>query len=242
MSKLADLLAPEVEPGDARVRWGVLWFLALMAALWVDARAAAPVLGAVAVIGAWHAAATLGPHRVLAVAVTAAAVAASAVDTQLVGVVIVAATLGTVVVAIFGRSGDSVIARAGVVLAAWLLPTAAAASVVVTARRELGAAVILVWIAGMYDAGSYLVGSEARSRWLGPLAGAVGIVAVVYTAVQLAVPPLEPDTAWRYAALTLVTVPLGPLVARVFLVRDGWAIHRLDTLIVAGPAWAWAIG
>ena len=112
---------------------------------------------------------------------------------------------------------------------------------VATARIELGAAVILVWLAGMFDAGSYLVGAGARRRLTGLVAGITGAVAVIYMAVQLAVPPLEPDTAWQYGVLAAVTLPLGPALAAALLSDRGWAVRRLDSLMVTGPLWAWSI-
>ena len=239
---MLDLIAPRVGIESARLRWGIVWFAALMAALWVEVRPAAVILAAVAAMGGWQAATASGTDRVLAAVVAGAVVLAAVVDQSLMGVVIVAAVGGSVLAVLLTKGGgQGIAARSGALVGSWLLMGLAGGSVVVAAQRELGAAVILLWAAAMYDAGAYLVGAGSRSRWFGPAAGALGAVAVVYTAVQLAVPPIEPENFWRFALLVALTLPLGPVVARLAVGSDGWAVRRLDSLIVTGPLWAWAI-
>jgi hypothetical protein len=240
MTGAVELLAPRVRADSARVRWGIVWFGALMVALWLDVRAAALLLAAVAVMGAWQAASSIGVDRVLAGFIAGAVVAAAAVDSRLMGVVVLAAAGCSILVAVLGRRGE-VLARAGQFVGAWLPVGVGAGSVVVAAQRELGSAVILIWAAAMFDAGAYLVGTGARSRWTGQIAGMIGAVVVVHTSVQLAVPPLEPRTMWRFAVLLALSLPAGPVVSRYLTRSDGWAVRRLDSLMVAGPLWAWAI-
>lgn len=239
---MLDLIAPHIETESARVRWGVVWFGVLMGGLWVDVRPVAVILAAVAATAGWQAAASNGSDRLLAPMVAGGVVLAAVIDQRLMGVMVIAAALGSVVVGSLGsKSEQGVAARCGALVGSWLLVGVAGGSVVVAAQRELGAAVILLWAAAMYDAGAYLVGAGSRSRWIGPVAGALGAVAVVYTAVQLAVPPIEPQNFWRFALLVAVTLPLGPIVARFAVGSDGWAVRRLDSLMVTGPVWAWAI-
>lgn len=245
MSSLVELVAPRVVPGAAKVRWGVAWFVVLMVALWIDVRAVALVQGAVGALAAWQAATALGGDRVLAAAVTGSAVAAAGLDARLMGVIVIAAVAGSLLVSLAvstkGSRGAGLLARTGTIVTAWLVPTLAAGSVTIAADRELGAAVILVWLVAMFDAGVYLVGAETGSRWNGLVAGILGAIAVVYTATQLAVPPLEPAAMWRFAALAAVTLPLGPALCRYLGCSDGWAVRRLDALLVTGPAWALSV-
>lgn len=241
MSQLADLFAPRVTAASSRIRWGAAWFVVLMAALWWSVPVLAGVLAAVAAVAAWQAASALSVDRLLASAVTAAAVAAAAIDVRLVGLTVIASAVGSLVIAVLMRGGrDVILTRTGALVGAWLLPAVAGSSTVVAADRELGSAVILVWALVMYDAGVYLVGADTRVRVSGQIAGLIGAAAVVFTAVQLAVPPLEPDRAWRFTLLLLVALPLGPALVRWFGHGEGWAVRRLDSAIVAAPAWAWA--
>ena len=239
---MAELFAPRVSPNDARVRWGALWFLMLMAALWIDTSVASALLAAVAGAAGWQAATAAGTDRVFSAAVAVGVTGAAIFDVRLMGVTVLTAAAGSLLVSVLGtRARHGAMTRCGALIGAWLLPGLAAGSVIIAAEHELGAAVILLWAVAMYDAGTYLVGSGARSRFSGLLAGVVGALAVIFTAVQLAVPPIEPESAWRFGILLAVTLPLGPAASR-YLGGDGWAVRRLDALVVAGPAWAWAVG
>ncbi|GEM_PF-7097664 len=212
-----------------------------MLALWWSVTALAAVFVGVAGVAAWQAATHLNVDRILATAVATSITAAAVIDVRLVGLTVIAAAVGSAVIALLMRGGRQVVlTRTGALVSSWLLPAVAASSIVIAADRELGSAVILVWALLMYDAGVYLVGADARGRLIGLIAGLGGAAAVVFTAVQLAVPPLDPERAWRFAVLLIATLPLGPALTRWLGHGDGWAVRRLDSAVVAAPAWAWA--
>jgi hypothetical protein len=90
----------------------------------------------------------------------------------------------------------------------------------------------------VYDASSFLIGAEAKHRWIGPAAGMVSLTVVTVAVAAILVPPFRGSTPWLVGALAIVTAPMGPLVATVALGdrrASAPALRRLDSLIVLGP-------
>jgi CDP-diglyceride synthetase len=117
---------------------------------------------------------------------------------------------------------------------------AAAAPVVLRTRglAEAGTLLALVWA---FDAGDYVVGVGAGKRWEGPAAGVAGMAVVTLGAAAVLVPPFEGATAWVLGGVAVVLAPLGPVVVSALLgspKADVPAARRLDSLVLAGPAFA----
>lgn len=224
--------------GDARISLGLVWFVVVMAVLWVDLALFAVVLGVLAGVAGWQSTARMGSVKLLAGAVATVSVLSAGLDPRVAGALVLAGVVGTVVLAVVGADTRSpAVARVGVLLAGWVPPVVGACSVVAVARVELGSAVVLMWAMAIGDAGTYLVGYGAARRWVGPLAGAVGIVAVLHMSVQLGIPPLDPATVASHSLALAVALPLGPVVCRALVPAPGRALRRLDALVVAGPLW-----
>lgn len=120
------------------------------------------------------------------------------------------------------------------------IAAAAAAPIVVHGLRDAGASGVLGVLALVcaYDAGNFLVGTGAISRWEGPAAGIASIAATGLAVAGLLAPPFSGWTALLLGGSAAVTVPLGPIVASLLMGDDrkrAPALRRLDSLIVFGP-------
>jgi hypothetical protein len=117
---------------------------------------------------------------------------------------------------------------------------AAAAPVLLRTRglAEAGTLLALTWA---FDAGTYVVGVGAHNRWEGPAAGVAGMAVVTLCAAAVLVPPFEGASAWVLGGVTAVGTLLGPMVVTALLGNvkaDVPAARRLDSLVLAGPAFA----
>lgn len=248
-----------------RVRWGLVWFVATIAAaatarnLLAVVMAAAAALAADQVLRLRHAdnAAIAGrrpggllsdPRRLPATlggAVLPLAAAAGA-DT------LVAALPAVVLVVLVQRLCTSssqrqpahAAADAALGVMAAVGPGLAAAAPVLAHGFSAQAAVVVLLLVCAYDAGDYLIGSGSGSSWEGPTAG---IVAVAVISFAVSVVPLDPvDTAAALAlgGLTCILAPIGPPAASL-LIGDGRRparhIRRLDSLLVLGPVLPYAL-
>lgn len=117
----------------------------------------------------------------------------------------------------------------------------AAASPVLLRTLGLAEAVTLLALAWAFDAGDYVVGVGANKRWEGPAAGVAGMAVVTLGAAALFVPPFEGATAWVLGGVAALLAPLGPIAVSMLLgssKADVPAARRLDSLVLAGPAFA----
>ncbi len=132
----------------------------------------------------------------------------------------------------------------GVLLAAFC-PAVAAASVVVALGQGLAEALTLLAAVCLYDMANFLTGTGR-----GPLGGPVGVVAGWLTVGVLAVlvaavvvPPYSGVNPWVLLGLVAALAPAGVLLcSRIGRPRPLPALRRLDSLILAGPAWVVAVG
>ncbi|MFG0258707.1 MAG: hypothetical protein ACF8LK_00020, partial [Phycisphaerales bacterium JB041] len=238
-----------------KVRLGVLWFLAAIAAL---------VLGRWAVLVLWGGLAVLAAFQTTRAwsevprardlpgwAPTGAAIAA--------GVCVGAAGLGTslggaalivvplVLVAAVMLSGRKPAAAGAAVIGA-VLAALPAMSVVLVARSEFWAALFLVAAVSFYDAGFFIGAAESSSRLEGPVTGAIGLLAVTFAASAFEAQPFDRATAWVAGAVLLLACPLGQMLTSAELPSPGAdvpAMRRLDSYLVAGPlmiAAVWVLG
>jgi hypothetical protein len=166
------------------------------------------------------------------------------------GLVVLGAVAASLVVAVGGsRSRRSLLGSAGTSVRCWLGPAMAAASVVLVADIDQMAAVALLVLVAGYDVGAYLWGSEADGPLVGRITGiiSVGVLAFALGVVQLVLelPPFQSMGAVLvFGGLVATLAPLGQLVASAILpaaAADAPALRRIDTLLLAGPAWAFAL-
>jgi hypothetical protein len=124
-----------------------------------------------------------------------------------------------------------------------LLPAGAGAGLVLSRTLGLSPGLVLAGTACLYDAGAYLMGTGARTRLEGPIAGLANVAALTLLAAAVLVPPFRGDSPWILGGLAAVLAPLGPVVAQR-LIGDPAArvpaLRRLDSLLLLGPAWALA--
>lgn len=237
-----------------RVRLGVLWALVVVAALvptglrpWGLAVVYALVAGAAAaqVVDAHR-----GDHHSIdrgfaALGASSLGVLAT-LGSQALGVgylALVAASL--MVTGLVPDHDRSAIARAGHAVAAAGICGGAAASLVLLARYEIGALIILLVFVMVYDASDFVVGSGASNGLEGPLAGILFIAATSAVFAVVNAPPFRGVDIWSFAVLAMVACPLGQILASALLPRadaPAPALRRLDSMLVVAPAWAGLVG
>jgi hypothetical protein len=238
--------------GSARIWAGFGWFVAQMIALSVGVQAVAVVFATAGGFSAWQVLSRWVPRPTTASLVVAAVFGAAM---PLAGVVGGAQFIGGAllfgVFASFGLAdlvrfdGAGRTTRAGWLIQSWFPAGLGGACVVLTASYELGAAVILLWLIAVYDAGEYLVGADASSVFLGPLAGVLGAWITAFTVVELGIPPLDGTSVWRFGVMASIALPLGSISGSLLLPAASSRapmMRRLDSLIVMAPAWAWMTG
>lgn len=139
----------------------------------------------------------------------------------------------------------SLLERSGHMVAAAGICGGAAASLVLLADYEIGAVIILLAFAMVYDASDFTVGSGPSGAVFGPVAGALFIVAVSLIFAVTGAPPFRGAAIWLFAALAMVACPAGQFVASALLPHPDErapGLRRLDSLLVAAPAWAGLVG
>jgi hypothetical protein len=229
---------------------GMAWMALLVLALWAGLWPFAIVVGIVGGVAAFELADGWSEHVDGADAPLAALIAgfcapAAAVHTAAVGALFVAGVVVTVLGASVQRRSESLMPQVGATLQSWLPIGLATASAVIVYRYEVGAAVWLICLVGIYDAGHYLVGAGAPHPWEGPIAGAFGVAVVAFALVTVGVPPLDASAGLRFGAVAMVALPLGVIatsaLAPTAQIRAPM-LRRIDSWLVFAPLWAWAIG
>lgn len=238
-------LAPPVDIDGPRVRLGLAWAAVTFVAVALGPLSTALVFAVVALGAAGQASRTwrTSSHRpflpVTAGGAALAALAGSVGPLAVVAVAVLVAVAGGAAarLRIGGTAWD-----ARVTLAIGLSVGVAAASPAIV-RRELGAlpALVLVALVHAVDGSAFIVGSGARSRWEGPVAGLATAGAMGLAVAATMVPPFRGASPWILAGVVAVAVPAGGVMATALLGRDEApvpALRRLDAYLVAGPAWA----
>jgi hypothetical protein len=170
--------------------------------------------------------------------------AGAAVSTGVTGLLLLAGVVLALLRA-FTETKAPFLATAGRTLQCGLWPGAAAAGVVTAYRFELWAGVALVLAVSAYETGDYLIGSGARSKYEGPIAGMVAAVVVVLTVAVAGLPPFEIGNGVQFAVLAALLCPAGQVVGSLVLpaaAAPAPAMRRLDSLLLLGPVWALVAG
>jgi hypothetical protein len=233
-----------------RVRLGVLWFLAEVAALAGGRLGVGALFAGVCGVAGLQTASTWRSVRRRASRPVAAAAAgampvAAALHVGLLGAVLVVAALASLVAGAVesGRAGAAVVA-AGVTVRSWLFAGLAGAGVVLATRAEPWSAVALVAVVAAYEVGDYLVGTGAGNAAEGPAAGVAGVLVATFVVSVVQVPPFDVDAAWAFGVAAAVLAPAGQLAGSLVLPAAGApapALRRVDSLLLLAPAWAVAV-
>jgi hypothetical protein len=121
-----------------------------------------------------------------------------------------------------------------------LAPALAAGSLVAARGQGTNEAVALVAAILAYDVGAFVMG-HGRSALGGPVGVVGGIVSVAVVAVFVAAaidPPFSGSRPWVLFGALAILAPAGVALASVLSDRARLpALRRLDSLVLAGPAW-----
>jgi hypothetical protein len=233
-----------------RVRLGMLWFVVAAPALVLGPATAALCYGAAATVAAAQTTKVWRQHRRRpSMAVAAGGAAAMSVGAVLGAGGFGLALAGTAVAACIHAAGDD---RSNGVFedAGWTLQCAVpaglvAASMVLLVRLEVGAAVSLLVLVSVYEIGDFLIGSGASNVYEGPVAGAAAVAVFTFIIAALEVPPFDFASAWAFGLAVALLAPVGQLAASALLpsaASPASGLRRLDSLLLAAPLWAFAVG
>ncbi len=239
-------LLPTADVDGPRVRLGLAWAVVTVAATMAGPFVATSVFVVVALGAAGQACRSwrglprrpLRPVAILgAPAVTVAALLGP--------LAVVAVAVAVAVAAVVGCRMRPVPADERITIAiAVLIGVGAACPTLLLTRLGLVPALVFLLSIHAWDAGAFIVGSGARSRWEGPVAGLATVGALSLAVAALLVPPFRGASPWILAGVVGFLAPAGTAVATALLGRRVAAVpvlRRIDALLVAGPVWA-AVG
>ncbi|HNI35301.1 MAG TPA: hypothetical protein PLV93_07865, partial [Microthrixaceae bacterium] len=254
-----DRYAVRQRAGGPRLRFGVAWFVCLMAVL-LSGSFAVTVLFAVAAgvaalqtAGAWRSRKVKVNQAVAGSGAALMTLAAwhgnRAVGVALLIVVVAAVLLGAdtkIDRTTLGRGSftrerlSSHLPIASATLRSCLFVGLAGAATVQVHRTDPMSFLYLVSVACVYDSGDYLVGSGSRRRIVGTIAGLIGVVVVVLAMTAIQPAPLKVDSDVRWLGLAMgLACPLGQLLASWTLPNaraKAPALRRLDSWLITAPA------
>lgn len=120
----------------------------------------------------------------------------------------------------------------------------AAAGPVLLGDVGASVAVVVLLLVAVYDAGDYLVGTEAGTVWEGPVSGMAAVIVFAFGASVIPLEPLDQGSTLALGVVVALLAPLGPPAASV-LIGGGRTkarfVRRIDSLVVLGPIVAWAV-
>jgi hypothetical protein len=230
-----------------KVTLGLAWFLGLVAAtVW------APLVGvfvlpasAIAALQTAHAWARSSPVDRQLAAAAAFLVAAPALTGSLfwlgVGIVVGVVAICSYAGAVVAAQGADPIRFAELMVRSSLPVGIAAGSLLYLAVQHRAPFIALVLMVSAYEAGDFLIGSEAGNDLEGPIAGLVALGLVGFGVWLVPPDPLTSDVVPYFCVLTAVACPLGQVFASGLLPRGSdWApgLRRLDSYLIAAVLWA----
>lgn len=239
--------------GGPRLRLGVIWFGALLAALIAGSFAITALFALIATIGGLQVAG-LWKHRKVPVNQLVAGGGAGLMalgawsSVRAAAVAILAMALAALLLGADNDLGKSSLTKARL---ASTLPVAsatlrsgfflglAAAATVQVHRVDPMSFLYLMSVACVYDCGDYLIGSGSRNRLVGPVAGLVGVLVVVIAMTAINPPPLLEDGDVRKLGVAMaLACPLGQLLGSWTLPSSrakAPGLRRLDSWLVTAP-------
>lgn len=234
-----------------RVRLGVLWFVVAALAIGIGPLPAAIVYGGAASIAAAQTARCWRkrrnrPDELMAAVIAGAMGAGACLGAGGAGLALLVGTG----LAVMRATGDTTSRNPTVVDAGWTIqcalpPGIVAMSIVLLARLDQGAALALLLLASAYEIGDFIVGSGSRNPYEGPAAGASAIVVITFIVSTTPISSLDFGEAWLFGGLVVLLAPLGQLLASALLPKatsPASALRRLDSLLLAAPAWSVGVG
>ena len=238
-----------------RIRLGFLWFLLVGFAIAVetgsDLPAIALVYGSAAGFAGWQAARewnkrTAGaPVQWASAAIGAGIGLAGAASPGVVGLTAVAAVVvAGAAAAIDPEAREALPGNLALTLQCGLVPGVAAASIALTWRVEPSAAIALFLLVCAYEVGDYVVGSGSLNAFEGPIAGILAVLAITLPLYAVQLPPINPDTVVLFVLIIAVGCPLSQIVGSAVLPwsdAPAPAVRRLDSLMLTGPVWLFAV-
>jgi hypothetical protein len=233
------------------VRLGMLWFAIAATAIAVGPLATALVYGTTAGAAGLQAARAWRrrrqrPNVAVAAAMAGATGLAACLGAGGAGLAVLGGVIAAIVAAMADqRSRNTAVADAGWTIQCALLPGLAAMSVVLLARLDQGSAIALLLLVSAYETGDYIVGSGAGNALEGPAAGLSAVVVATFIVSAFPISALGFGQAWLFGALVGVLAPLGQLLASGMLpaaASPAPALRRLDSLLLAAPAWWIGVG
>jgi hypothetical protein len=241
-------LAPVYDIDGPRVRLGVAWFLAAVAAVVASTITAALCYAIAAgfaarqIVRAWK---SVAWQADLAAGLAGAIVVSAVGGTNVVIGVAVVALVTVVGVAFFHPDGGRLPGTQGRVAAALimimaLVPALGGVTLVLARGQDVTTALVLLLLVSAYEAGDYIVGSGASNFIEGPLAGITTALVLGFPLMLVLMPPFD-DAGPALLVFLAATLPLGQVMASVLLPRAGAhapALRRIDTLLLLAPVWA----
>lgn len=230
-----------------RVRLGVLWFLATIAAFAVGLVAVTVLFGVAFAAASAH---TLRTWRAagrdvdptVALGMTAVVVALAAVGPRFLGVGMFVLVGLAGAMTLRGDDGTAVPSLGSIgLLLQCTLPTAlAGGAVLLLADREIWSAIALVIIVSAYESGDYLIGSGAANAAEGPLAGLAAVLVASMVVAAGGFPPFSVGEAMLFGLAVAPLALAGQYLATAMLPHArsfAPALRRVDSLLLAAPVW-----
>lgn len=241
-------LAPVYDIDGPRVRLGVAWFIAAVAAVVASTITAALCYAVAAgfaarqIVRAWK---SVAWQADLAAGLAGAIVLSAVGGTNVVIGVAVVALVTVVGVAFFHPDGGRLPGTQGRIAAALimimaLVPALGGVTLVLARGHDVTTALVLLLLVSAYEAGDYIVGSGASNFVEGPLAGITTALVLGFPLMLVLMPPFD-DAGPALLVFLAATLPLGQVMASVLLPRAGAhapALRRIDTLLLLAPVWA----
>jgi CDP-diglyceride synthetase len=232
------------------VRLGVIWFALVLLALLGGALALAVLYGGVAAVGALQTAKAWRRRRQrpsMPVAGVGAMLLpfAAIVSSQLTGATVLCLVIAALVAALLDERRRGVVTDSALTVQSALFIGLAAACVVLVYQYAPGAALALVILVSGYESGDYVVGSGAPNSFEGPLAGFAAVAVLSFSLFVVEPDPFDGAGVLVYGAVIGVLAPLGQLFASALLPEANVlasGLRRLDSLLLAGPAWFVLLG
>jgi hypothetical protein len=229
-----------------RVRLGILWFFVAAVAIGFGPLPTAVVYGGAAALAAMQISRVwrrrrMRPNRVVAGAMAGGIVLGACLGTGGAGLGVLAGTAAALALAVAdAKSHDPVVTDAGWTIQCALPVGLAAMSMVLLTRLDQGSAIALLLLVSAYETGDYIVGSGARNPYEGPVAGIAAMTVVTFIVSTFGISAFDVGQAWLFGALVAALAPLGQLFASAVLpaaAAPASGLRRLDSLLLAGPAW-----
>ena len=233
-----------------RIRVGVLWGVVLAGAFWAGLPWLGALYGLIAAIAAlqagreWRKVGSQ-PNRLVAALGAGGMPVAAIWGVGLTGAVAIAVVVLALVAALLRRRRRKpFLSSAGMTVRISVFVGLAAASPVLMYRTSIVGALLLIGFVTAFDVGNFMVGAEAATPLPGIFAGLIVVgVGAFAISVLVSVFELEPfadaQHPWIFGGVVGLCAPFGEVAASLTLPAasaEAPALRRLDSLMVAGPA------